>query len=120
MKKIIVILFIFIAASSLYSQSYFYNTTLSTTATRITALESSNYTNTLFGTMQYLTISGYADGDIIFSIGDSLFATKTSISFASGKAILLYNIHLTDLTTPMIWMKSASGTINADIHTRVF
>lgn len=123
MKKIIFLFFVF-CLLTLHSkaQSYFFNDTVGTVVKRITALESTNYSTTLNPLVgkQYVTISGYASGDIDFSIGDSLFSKATSISVSSGKSILIYNVWLPKYTTPMIWFKSASGSINADLQIRVF
>ena len=122
MKKTL-ILFAFlitIVTQPFFAQAtYFFNDTTGTVAKRITALESSNYLSPSSGYIQYVTITGYASGDIDFSFGDSLFASKTSLSFGSGKAILIYNLWLPKYTVPMIWFKSASGSINVDIQTKV-
>lgn len=117
MKKLIILLAFFITAS-LYTQqgSYFFNDTTGTVPKRITSLEASSY---LSSSTQYITITGYASGDIDFSFGDSLFAAKTSMSFGSGKAILIHLLWMPKYTVPMIWFKSASGSINVDIQTRV-
>jgi len=119
MKKIIIIFVFLLLPCMAHSQSYFFNDTVGTVVKRITALESNNYSSPFSG-KQYITITGYASGDLDFSIGDSLFTGKTSISFGSGKAILLYNIWLPKYASPMIWFKSASGSINADLQIRVF
>ena len=122
MKKIIIVLTIFLISAISHSQSLFFNDTVGTVVKRITALETNNFSSTLNPLVgkQYVTITGYASGDLDFSIGDSLFAAKTSISFGSGKAILIYNLWLPKYTTPFIWFKSASGSINVDIQIRTF
>ena len=122
MKKLIIVLTIFLISAISHSQSLFFNDTVGTVVKRITALETNNFSSTLNPLVgkQYVTITGYASGDLDFSIGDSLFAAKTSISFGSGKAILIYNLWLPKYTTPIIWFKSASGSINVDIQIRTF
>ena len=122
MKKIIIVLTIFLISAISHSQSLFFNDTVGTVVKRITALETNNFSSTLNPLVgkQYVTITGYASGDLDFSIGDSLFTGKTSISFGSGKAILLYNIWLPKYAASMIWFKSASGSINVDIQIRTF
>ena len=90
MKKTL-ILFAFlitIITQPFFAQAtYFFNDTTGTVAKRITALESSNYLSPSSGYIQYVTITGYASGDIDFSFGDSLFASKTSVSFGSGSVV---------------------------------
>lgn len=127
MKNLILTLFCFLlflftfdVSRLTYSQSsYFFNDTTGTVPKRITSLEASNYLSPTTGSIQYVTIMGYASGDIVFSFGDSLFAAKTSVTIGSGKAILIYNLWLPKYTVPMIWFKSASGSINVDLQTKV-
>jgi len=117
MKKILIFFCFFIITTPFLAQSsYFFNDTTGTVAKRITSLEASSY---LSSSTQYVTISGYASGDLIFSIGDSLFNAKTSMTFGSGKAILIYNLWLPKYATAMIWFKSVTGSINVDIQTKV-
>ena len=126
MKKIIIVLLLFFSTTIFAQQSFYYSTTLTATPVRITALESGNLsstTNPLIG-KQYITIIGVASGEVQFSFGDSLFATKTTMIFGADKPILIYNEwlpkhHNSTLGYPMIWIKSTSGTINLSTQNKL-
>lgn len=113
MKKIIIIFILFLSAQ-LYSQkSYFISDTTGVAPKRITNYESANF---LTG-KQYLTIAGVSSGTILFSMGDSLFAAKTTMSWAANANILMYSIWLPQYR--QIWYKSSSGSININLQFRV-
>src|SRR5688572_5049960 len=93
MKKILILILFLVTASAYSQMSFYYNTTVGTTPIRITALESGNLSSTTNPLInkQYITVTGLASGEIQYSFGDSLFATKTTMTFGADKPILIFN-----------------------------
>lgn len=120
MKKIILILTILLIPAICYSQNnYYFNDTVGTVPKRITATQGVILLEHNGIPYQYMTITGYASGELIIS-KDSVATTANSISIPSGSPIGIFAQKISLLTIANMWMKSASGSINVDIEVRVW